>query len=307
MNAAIYYTLFPLIWLLSLLPYTLLYLISDFFYFLVYYVIGYRKKVVRNNLENSFPGLSVQKYVEMEKKFYRHFCDVILETLKLINISENSIKKRCPFSQQATELFNTLYDSNKQVIIAMGHYGNWEMAGVSMNCNFNYRVQVVYKPLKNKYFDSLIYGLRSRFGAVPVPMNIILKELFQKKEELAVTAFIADQSPSPDHAQWLNFLHQETPVFTGVEKIATKLNYPVVFASVRKIKRGFYETDVKLLTDNPSQHKPGEITSLFMNALQDEIIRAPEFWLWSHKRWKHKRKSLLKTEQSNTQLSSGLM
>ncbi len=257
--------------------------------------MGYRKQVVRNNLLNSFPGLTEQKYIEVERKFYHHLCDVVVETIKLINISESNIKKRCAFSQQATELFNTLYDSNRDVIIVMGHFGNWEMAGVSMNCFFKYRVQTVYKPLKNKYFDQMVFNLRSRFGAVLVPMNLILKELFNKKEGLAVTAFIADQTPSPDNALWISFLNQDTPVYTGVEKIATKLNYPVVFASVRKLKRGFYEIDVNSICENPSTKKPGEITSLFMNALEAEIIKTPEFWLWSHKRWKHK-KTITKTE-----------
>ena len=294
MNALIYYLLFPILLFLSFMPYRVLYFFSDGIYFLFYHIFHYRRKVVKLNLTNAFPGLTAEQRLELEKKFYRHLCDVVIETIKLIHISKKSIIKRCPFSKEATELFNSLYSKNQHVIIVMGHYGNWEMAGVSMSCNFNYKVQVVYKQLKNKYFDQLIYGLRSRFGTIPIPMNIILKVLFANKNQLAVTAFIADQSPSPNNAQWLTFLNQDTPVFTGVEKIAYKFNYPVVFASVRKLKRGFYETDAKLIVENPSDHVPGEVTAIFMKSLEEEVINQPELWLWSHRRWKHKRSILHK-------------
>lgn len=171
----------------------------------------------------------------------------------------------------------------------MGHLGNWEWGGNTFSLLCKHQLYVIYHPIANKNFDNLMYGMRSRFGTKLIPMKDTFRSMLANRNELNATAFIADQTPQPDNAYWTTFLNQETPVFRGTELIAKKLNYPIIYLKVKKIKRGFYELCAEMLCENPSITKEGEITEMHTKRLEQDIIAQPETWLWSHRRWKHKR------------------
>jgi Kdo2-lipid IVA lauroyltransferase/acyltransferase len=288
-NLLVYLAVIPLIKLWSLLPFRVLYVFSNLLFFFSYNLFGYRKKVVLTNLKNSFPHLSEKEILTIARKFYLHLCDLIVETSKLAGIAQKEIEKRCIFSDRAATIFSNLHQEQKSFFVVMGHYGNWEWAGIAMSLFSKHRLNVIYKPLSNIYFDQLVYSIRSRFGARPVASANILRVLIEDKNKLTATAFIADQSPNPENAQWLDFLNQETAFFTGIEKMAVKTGYPVVFASVIKNSRGFYTVDAELLTNDPKALLAGELTKMHVQKLEAAILKFPEFWLWSHRRWKHKK------------------
>lgn len=256
---------------------------------MVYHVFGYRKKVVAQNLRNAFPEKTEKEIRTIMRRFYRSFCDVLLETFKTLTISEQSAIKRCKLTPDALQLFNRYADENKSIIIVMGHLGNWEWAGNTFSLQCRHHLYVVYHPLSNKHFNGLIYRMRTRFGTGLIAMKDTFREMVQHRAELDATAFIADQTPAPDNAFWLTFLNQDTPVFQGTEKIARKMNYPVVYTRVERVKRGYYEISAETLFDEPGKTTDGEITAAHTRALEKDIQRQPESWLWSHRRWKHKR------------------
>lgn len=289
MGAILFYCLLPFLYLISLLPFPVFYLFSDFIYFLLYRVVGYRKKVVFDNLKNSFPEKSHYELKKIEKDFYRYLCDLFLETIKTLTISRSEAVKRCKFNAKTILLFNELANKNQSCIIVMGHYGNWEWAGNSFSLQCKQQLYVIYHPLSNKYFDKLMYDLRTRFGTKLYAMKDTMREMIRNKNEINATAFIADQTPSPDSAYWTTFMNQDTPVFWGTEKIAQKLNYPIVYITIKKIKRGYYEVDSELLINEPKNTSLGEISELHTRKLESDIITQPSIWLWSHRRWKHKK------------------
>lgn len=289
MGAILFYCLLPFLYLISLLPFPVFYLFSDFIYFLLYRVVGYRKKVVFENLKNSFPEKSYNELKKIEKDFYRYLCDLFSETIKTLTISRSEAVKRCKFNAKTTLVFNELANKNQSCIIVMGHYGNWEWAGNSFSLQCKQQLYVIYHPLSNKYFDKLMYDLRTRFGTKLYAMKDTMREMIRNKNEVNATAFIADQTPSPDSAYWTTFMNQDTPVFWGTEKIAQKLNYPIVYITIKKIKRGYYEVDSELLINEPKNTSLGEISELHTRKLESDIITQPSIWLWSHRRWKHKK------------------
>ena len=291
MQAIEFYLVLPFIYLISLLPFPILYLISDFFYFFLFYIIRYRKKIVVQNLKNSFPEKSEEEIELICKKFYSHLCDLALETFKTLTISKNAMIEHCRINEKAVHLLNKLNQQKKSVILVLGHLGNWEWAGNSFSIQCRHPLNVIYHPLQNTYYNNLVIQLRTRFGTRLIEMKNTFREMMANKSIISATAFIADQTPPPENAYWIKFLNQDTPVFLGTEKIAQKLNYPVVYINVKKKKRGYYEIDTELLCDNPAATAHGEITAMHIRKLEKEIISAPEFWLWSHRRWKHKRKS----------------
>lgn len=289
MQAVIYYISLPFIYLISVLPFPILYLVSDLFYILMYHVIGYRRKVVMQNLRNSFPQKSEKELKKLEKKFYHYLCDLFLETFKTLTISPAKMEKHCYPTEKAIQIFKKLADENRNSIIVMGHYGNWEWGGNAFSFNCKQQLYVIYHPLANKYFNELIIGMRKRFGTDLIKMKETFKDMYARKESLNTTAFIADQTPSPDKAYWTTFLNQDTPVFQGVEKISQKLNYPVVYISIQRLDRGYYVVDAEMLFENPKDTQENEILESFTKRLEQDIIKQPEIWIWSHKRWKHKR------------------
>lgn len=289
MSAIVYYISLPFIYLLSLLPFPLLYLFSDFIFFLLYHVIGYRKDVVWENLRNSFPDKTDAEIGSIRKAFFRYLCDLFIETFKTLTISKRQMLKHCYFKPESEQLLADLYEKKQSVILVLGHYGNWEWAGNTFSLRCKQRLYVIYHPLRNKYFDGLMYRMRSRFGTGLIPMRQTYKEMLANRKDITATAFIADQTPQPDNAYWTMFLNQETPVFKGTEVIASKLGMPIVYVKVNRVKRGYYEMTAELLVEQAKGMEDGAISALHTRRLEQDIIDQPETWLWSHKRWKHKR------------------
>lgn len=289
MQALVYYCSLPFIYLISILPFALLYLLSDLFYILIFHVIRYRRNVVMQNLKNSFPDKAAQELKNLEKKFYHYLCDLVLETLKTLTISKEEMLDHCKISPQAKAVFDELAESKRNSIIVMGHYGNWEWGGHSFSLTCKQQLYVIYHPLANPYFNGMIVRLRKRFGTDLIVMKDTFRDMVSKKSELNTTAFIADQTPQPDSAYWTTFLHQDTPVFKGAEKISQKLNYPVVYVSIVRSERGYYTLNAEKLFAEPSKTSENEILESFTRKLEDDIIKQPEIWVWSHRRWKFKR------------------
>ena len=287
MNALGFYLLYPLIWAFTLLPLRIQYLLSDLLFVLNFLFIGYRKKVVCLNLRNSFPEKSNKDIKSITRKFYRHLFDQMIESIALMHMSPRKILKHNRFKNP--EVIEDLYKKNKGVILVTGHYGNWEWI-ISLQMLASHKTLAIYKQLSNKYFDRMYINIRSRYGMTPVPMNRILRELIsrEQKNELTLTYSLSDQRPLFRHIQyWTRFLNQDTPVYLGTEKIARKKNLAVVFLKMRKIRRGFYETEFIPLFENSRETKEHEITDKYLSILEKTIIERPELWLWTHKRWKH--------------------
>ena len=289
MDALVYFIALPFIYLISLLPFPLLYLLSDFVYFILFYCIGYRKKVILTNLRNAFPDKTDAEINVIFKSFYHYLCDLIFEVLKVATISKKTMLKRCKFDPESLAIFSKYADDGKSVILVMGHIGNWEWAGHPFSLLCRQQLYVIYHPLANKRFDSLMHRMRSRFGTRMIAMRTAYKEMIAHKNELTATAFIADQTPQPENAYWTTFLNQDTPIFKGTEIIAKKMNLPVVYSYIKREKRGYYTMFSSILTDNPAATTDGEISEMHTRRLEQDIIANPETWLWSHRRWKHKR------------------
>lgn len=276
-------------YIISLLPFPVLYLLSDFMYFVLYHLLDYRKAVVYTNMRNSFPEKSEAEIHSLAKKYYRYLCDLTLETFKTLTISKQAMLKRCRFTPEALAVMQAMADKKQSLILVLGHLGNWEWAGNSFSLLCKHHLYVIYHPLSNKYFDGLMYRMRSRFGTGLIPMKDTFKQMLANRDELTTTAFIADQSPPKEGAHWMTFLNQETPVFKGTELIARKINYPIIYGSVKRLRRGYYEVSVEVLVEQPKQTEEGFITETHTRRLERDIIARPEVWIWSHRRWKHKK------------------
>ncbi|RYE24185.1 MAG: lipid A biosynthesis acyltransferase [Sphingobacteriales bacterium] len=289
MSAIIYYLVLPFIYLISILPFRLLYAFSDGLYFLLYRVLGYRKEVVLTNLRNSFPEKSEDEIKKIARAYYKYLCDLFLETFKTLTISKETMLKHCYFNADAKVLFDKLAAEDKSIVLVLGHLGNWEWAGNTVSLELKQQLYVIYHPISNKYFDWLMYKMRTRFGTKLIAMKNTFRDMLENRAELNATAFIADQTPAPDSAYWTTFLNQHTPVFKGTELISRKINYPIVYATVKRVRRGYYELFAELLCENPKATSDGEVSELHTRRLERDIIAQPEVWLWSHRRWKHKR------------------
>ncbi|NDC40398.1 MAG: lipid A biosynthesis acyltransferase [Chitinophagia bacterium] len=279
----------PFIFLLSILPFPVLYGLSYVVYVLLFYVLGYRKKVVFTNLRNAFPEKSEAQIKSIGRHFYRYLCDLFLETFKTLTISRESMLRHCSMTPSAKQLMQAYHTAGQSVILVLGHWGNWEWAGNTFSMECPQQLYVIYHPITNTFFDDLMRQMRTRFGSKLIAMKNTFREMLAMKGEVTATAFIADQTPSSQNAYWTTFLNQDTPVFRGTEIIAKKLNLPVIYISVKKVRRGYYEMDAELLHNNPVATAEGEITEMHTRRLEKDIIAHPEYWLWSHRRWKHKR------------------
>jgi Kdo2-lipid IVA lauroyltransferase/acyltransferase len=287
--AIIYYISLPFIYLLSVLPFPLLYLLSDGIYVLLYYVLRYRRKVVSENLTKSFPEKDRKQIREIESRFYRYFCDLFLETFKTLTISKKSMVKHCRFEPEILAMFNEMAGRNQSFMVVMGHFGNWEWAGNTFSICCKHQLYVIYHPLSNKYFNGLVYRMRTRFGTRLIPMKDTLREMLKNRNELTATAFIADQAPLPDRAYWMNFMNQDTPVFLGIEKIALKIHYPIIYTTIRRVKRGYYRVFAEKIELSSQLLETGALTEIHTRKLEADIRSQPENWLWTHRRWKHTR------------------
>lgn len=280
-----YLKFFPF-YILSLIPLPILFLISDFVYLVIYYGIKYRRDVVRTNLKNSFPDKSAIEIVQIEKKFYRHFCDITFESIKGLTISKKAIAKRVHIKNK--ELIDELYGQQKNIIMYTSHYGNWEWL-IFLQLFLPYQVQIFYQKLSNNYFNDLLLLIRSRYGSLMVQSSQGYKTMVKSQQEgtLTLTCIVGDQSPKKTSSQhWVKFLNQETAFFIGTDRIAEKLNQTVIFASFHKPRRGQYEIEFIPLADNPDQSKGFGIIDEYAEVLENTITQRPELWLWSHKRWK---------------------
>jgi Kdo2-lipid IVA lauroyltransferase/acyltransferase len=280
-----YQIAFGLLYLISLLPFRVLFLVSDFCSWLLSEVIGYRRKVVHSNLERAFPDKSAKERKRIARRFYRNFCDNWVEALKLLSISEKTLAKRV---SSDFEVFDRLYASGRCCHMLLGHQFNWEWGNGTVPVRTPYKVLVAYSPITNKVFDRLFLHIRARFGCVLLPFNDMRRAMLPHRHSRYILALVADQNPpNPLKSYWLEFLHTPTAFVQGPEKGARLGNIPAVFLAFSKPRRGYYHLEAKLLHDQPGQTAEGELTRLYVEELERNIRRSPELYLWSHKRFKH--------------------
>ena len=288
-NAIVYYIAVPFIYFFSVLPWSVLFIFSDFFFLLIYYVLRYRRKIVSMNLANSFPEKSYKELKSIEFRFYRYFADMVFEMFKLFTMSPEQKLERCKMDTETQLLFKDLYNKRRSTIIVIGHYGNWEYCPSGLPLQTDFQTYVIYHPLTNPYFDRLMSRLRTRTSCKLYTMAGTLKGMITNRNELNMTAFLSDQSPDPKGAYWTKFLNQDTPVFIGSEKIAQKLQMAVIYGSLERLKRGKYIFHAQLICEDASKAQYSEITESHLRMLEKDILKAPEYWLWTHRRWKHKK------------------
>jgi len=263
---------------------------SDFVYLLVYYVFGYRKKVVRNNLAMALPHLSEQERLRIEKKSYQHLCDMFLEMVKTMTISDKEIERRFVFTN--LDLYREMEKKGKSIAVLVAHYASYEWV-ISINKRVDFEGYAIYKKINNKYFDKLVKDIRYKFRArlITTKETIPTIERNYRNNHPGLYGFASDQSPQATRAyHWQKFMGIETPVHTGAEMLAKRFDMNVIFLRVKKVKRGFYEATFELICDNPKEVPNYEISDEFLRRVEKQIYEAPEYYLWTHKRWKHKKK-----------------
>lgn len=290
MQFLVYILVYPFLWLISILPFRLLYAFSDFVYLFVFRIFGYRKKTVKENLRLVFPDKSKEEINRITKVFYHHLCDMIVESIKSMTISEAEMKKRFTFTN--VDVIKAIEEQNKSIILMCAHYGSWEWMFI-LQTYVKYRGNAVYKRLANKYFDRLVKRIRAKYNSYLITTKETVPTLIDLKRKgiLTINGFVSDQSPKPSKAfHWNEFMGLKVPVYTGAEMLAKKLDMAVVFFKVKKLKRGYYETTFETITLNPKEYENYEITDIFLKLVEQQIYEAPEYYLWTHKRWKHRDK-----------------
>lgn len=280
-----YHIVYGLLYLVSLLPWRVLYFISDGIYLLLYYVIGYRKKVVMDNLAIAFPQKLIEERVKIAKEFYHDFADSFIEIIKLISISKQNFRKR--ISSNA-EVLNALYNTGQSVNIVSAHFFNWEFANLAISSESLFPFIAVYMPVDNKVFNKLTYNIRKKFGALMVAATNFRNEFLQHAKKKYALGLVADQSPGNTHAAyWIPFFNKLTAFVKGPEKTARLNNSPVLFLHFYKVKRGYYKLDYTLVTTQPKTYANGQLTKQLVQLTEDAILKKPSNYLWSHRRWKH--------------------
>ena len=278
----------------AITPFGLLYVRSDIFFFFVYYIARYRRKVVRTNLLNSFPDKSEKEIVSIEKRFYHNLCDLAVEICKLIRMKPDELKRHVTFTNP--EMITELYEKQKSVFVAFPHSGNWEWFGKIMHTLSPHKCAAIYKKVENADFEKFMYQIRTSYNLENEQMveaNMALKTLTARRDLLNAVVIVADQSPRGVKTDyWTDFLHQDTCWFTGLERMAKMLDYAIVFAEMRRIRRGFYEVTFEKICDNPNETEKGFIMEQYVRLLERFICDNPDNWLWSHRRWKHVRNAV---------------
>lgn len=273
---------------ISHLPFRVLYVISDGLYFVIYRVIGYRRKIVQQNISRSFPAKTKAEQKQIVKKFYRHLCDLVVESLKVFTISQAEVSQRMKVVNPA--FMDRFYEQGKTVIMAGGHYNNWELFAVAIDASIRHKAVAIYKPLTSLFFDKKMRESRSKYGLEMISTKKVEEEFKRDNAPLRAIIFAFDQSPrSAKRSYWSTFLNQDTAMLFGVEKYAKEYNLPVVYARINKVSRGHYITEFVESIEDPGNTNYGEITERMNDLLEKDILSQPEYWLWSHKRWKHKR------------------
>jgi KDO2-lipid IV(A) lauroyltransferase len=276
-----------LLWLLHLLPDFLFYQVSNLFYLITYRIAGYRKKVVHDNLTRAFPEYDRDQIHTITRKFYRHLCDLLLESAVFPMFSTRRIMKKCRFRN--LEILEPYYKEGKHIMAVTAHYNNWEYM-TNIGLLTDYAILAIYKPLKNPWYDRQVQRNRNKYGVIPVPMEKVARRLleYSRRKEPSMTFFLADQRPPFRQIQyWTKFMGRDTPVYLGTEKLARKMNAVVVFFKNYKVKRGHYEVELEVICEDPSTMDDHSITDAHVKILENLIREAPEHWLWSHRRWKH--------------------
>lgn len=290
MQFLVYILVYPFLWLISILPFRLLYLFSYKVYIILYHIVGYRKKTVTKNLKLVFPEKSENEIAAIRKKFYRHLCDMFLEMAKTMTISEAELKKR--FKIKNPEEFKRLESLNKSIILIFGHYASWEWS-IVIQQYINFKGLAVYKPLANKHFDRLVKNIRSKFNTDLISTKETINTINEHEAQgiKTITGFLSDQSPRlTKEVYWGEFMGIKVPCFTGAERLAKKLDLTTAYLKVNKVKRGYYEAEVITLAENPKDYKDYELTDMFLREVEKQIYEAPEYYFWTHKRWKHTEK-----------------
>ena len=284
----LYYLTYAVLWLFSLLPMWVHYLISDGIYVIVSHLVGYRKKLVRKNLSDSFPEKSEAEIIRIEKDFYRWFCDYFVETIKLLTISRQELRRRMVF--KGAELVNKLTENGQSCAVYLGHYCNWEwITSLPLWVTPKAQCGQIYHVLENSEFDKLFLKLRQRMGAVCIPMAETLRKLaeYRQQRQPVVIGYISDQVPFWNNIHhWCPFLNHDTPVLTGTERLARSAGHAVFYIDVERPKRGYYVAEFKLIARDPKQTEDYQLTDAYFTLLEASIRRAPQFWLWTHNRWK---------------------
>lgn len=281
-----YLLIYPCIWVLSKLPFKVLYLISDGFFFLVYHIIGYRKKTVRSNIKLAFPTMPSHEIKKVEKKFYHHLCDIFIEMIKSLTITEKELKQRYQFTN--ADLMVAYEKDNQSVVLVLGHFASYEWM-FALQLYLKNPGHALYKKIRNKYFDRLVHKIRAKWKANLIASNIAMRKIkeLENKGIVTVYGFAADQSPKYNRALfWTSFLGHDLPFQMGAERTAREFNLPVVFFGTTKTKRGHYKGSFQILSAQPGIEQEGVITASFAQALEKQIIAEPHFYLWTHKRFK---------------------
>lgn len=273
---------------LSLLPLRVLYVLSDILFFVIYHVIKYRRRVVHENLTRSFPEMTRSEITVLERDFYSHLCDLVVESIRLFSISEEEIRRRCPLINP--EVLDPFFQEGRSVMVVAGHYNNWEIGGTVFPLFTRHKVMGIYAPMTNRYFNDRFIETRGRFGLKLVSKKVVTEWFKENIHEPWVVLFGADQSPTHSKVvHWTQFLHQETAVMLGTERYAREYNCPVVYVYVSKRSRGKYQMELKLICDQSAETEPGFITETHTRWLETQIREHPQYWLWTHKRWKRKK------------------
>ncbi len=289
MNKTGYFLLYNTLWLIALLPYKVLYVLSDLLYLLIYRLLAYRKKVVRANLQRSFPEKSHGELRIIEKQFYHNLADIIVETLKLLHVSQEAIKER--FTYQNREVIEALERENKTIFVAFGHCSNWEMMAHAISLEFQTPFIALYKKLSSPTFDQLMKDIRSRWGKVGLfESQSAYRQLMAIRSQPHIVYLLGDQTPPGlESDYWTDFLHQDTPFFNGLEKMGRSFGHAVVYFESERIARGRYLLNAILITGDGKKNATNEITERYVRLLEKTIQTHPDNWLWSHRRWKHQR------------------
>ena len=280
-----YYIVYGLLYVFSLLPLSVMFLFSDLAYFILYYVAGYRKELVASNLLVAFPEKTEEERKKIAKQFYLNFTDTFMETIKMISISRQELERR---SHPDFQYVNELIDKGKNVHMMAGHQFNWEFAQLLYALNLKAPFVGIYMPVNNKIFDRISFKFRQRYGTILISAKDFKNKMHTVFAKQYILALAADQNPgSPVNAYWMNFFGKPAPFVTGPAKGAVKNNTAVVFVAFEKPKRGHYSFKVIPITENGASHTPQELTVLYKNVLEETIRKNPSNYLWSHRRWRH--------------------
>ncbi len=287
MQRAVYLIAYPFIYLIASIPFNVLYVFSDFLRLIIYNLLGYRKKIVRSNLRKAFPHKSEDDLKWIEKRFYKHFCDITLEAFKSLSISSEEMQKRMVFKN--LDVLTQFEKGNRSVIIMCGHYASWEWM-LSIGYHTVSQGYGIYTPIMNKYLNKLIIKIRKKHRGNLISRYSAIQQIKNLHDEgnIAVYGFVSDQSPRPKpKSYWRPFLGVKVPVFVGAEMVARELDFGVVYAKINRVKRGYYEASFELISDQPKKTKLNRITDTFTEWLEQDIYSDPTQYLWTHKRFKH--------------------